>query len=649
MFLKCLGNTSSSKRQYRTVIEELCHPFSLADLRKSTNNFDKKKLIGRGRFGEVYKGYLKHYVASNYIVAVKRFFVEHGKVFKNEIELLCQLRHPNCVSLIGFCIHKKEKIIVFEYTSNESLDKHLRRGELSWNKRLEICVGTARALHYLHTGAKRTIIHRNVKPRTILLDHNMQPKLAGFCISVHGSRSMSKPKPIKVDLVAGTPGYMARELFTDDVITDKCDVYSFGMVLLEVVCGRKYLKMAIETEFLEKPVEEKIDANIKGKIAPLCWQVFIDIAKRCVRYQPDERPTMGEVEVELEHALCLQEQADITNTNAHHTLSSKTIIHPGEELEYNTQDTDSEEILKKVSQIETMFLKCSGFWHSSSSQRQYPTVIQELCHEFSLADLRKSTNNFDENRVIGYGRFGKVYKGCLQHDASDYTVALKRLDVKDSRGWEQFKNEIELLCQLNHPNCVSLIGFCNHKKEKILVYEFMSKGSLHQHLRGGELSWKKRLEICIGAARGLHYLHTGAKRTIVHRNINPTNILLDNNMDPKIADFRLSVQGTRYGSKPKPIQVYLIEGTLGYMAMEYVVDGTITDKCDIFSFGMVLLEVACGRNCLIMATETQVPEKPEQAQITNSNCDYTLFTSTIIHLGVELESNTQDSDIEEVT
>ncbi|ESW11418.1 hypothetical protein PHAVU_008G028200 [Phaseolus vulgaris] len=344
MFLKCLGNTSSSKKQYLTVIEELCHQFSLAELRKSTNNFDRKRLIGRGGFGEVYKGYLQHYAASNYVVAVKRFSVEHSEVFKNEIELLCQLRHPNCVSLIGFCNHKKEKILVYEYMSNESLDRHLQRGELSWNQRLEICTGAARGLHYLHAGAKRTIIHRIVKPRTILLDDNMQPKLTGFCISVKGSRFMSKPKPIKVDVVAGTPGYMARELFTDDAITEKSDVYSFGMVLLEVVCGRKYVTMPIEREFLEKPLEEKVDASIKGKIAPKCWEVFIDITKRCVMYEPDERPTMGEVEVQLEHALSLQEQADITNTNGDYILFSTTVIHPGAELVYSTENSDTEEI-----------------------------------------------------------------------------------------------------------------------------------------------------------------------------------------------------------------------------------------------------------------------------------------------------------------
>ncbi|KAL2959163.1 hypothetical protein AAZX31_18G253100 [Glycine max] len=151
----------------------------------------------------------------------------------------------------------------------------------------------------------------------------MEPKLAGFDLSIQGAHFMSKPKLIQVPAV-GTYGYVAMEVWTDDTVTDKTDVYSFGMVLLEVVCGRKYLMEPIETEFLEKPLEEKIDEIIEGSIAPECWQVFADITLRCVKLEPDERPTMGEVEVELEYALSLQKQAD----RAKYPLFSTTIIPP---------------------------------------------------------------------------------------------------------------------------------------------------------------------------------------------------------------------------------------------------------------------------------------------------------------------------------
>nr|XP_007139443.1 hypothetical protein PHAVU_008G029900g [Phaseolus vulgaris]ESW11437.1 hypothetical protein PHAVU_008G029900g [Phaseolus vulgaris] len=213
-----------------------------------------------------------------------------------------------------------------------------------------------------------------------------------------------------------------------------------------------------------------------------------------------------------------------------------------------------------------MFLKYCGFCHSKrTSSCQYTTRIEDLCHHFSLADIRKLTNNFDHTRIID-DVFGiREYKGCLQHDGSDYTVTIKRFndDVdKREKKWNKFKNEIELLCQLRHPNIISLTGFCNHEKEKIVVCEYMPNGSLHSHLRRGELSWKKRLEICIGAARGLHYLHAGAKRTIIHRAIKPRNILLDANMEPKLSNFGHSLQGQRFMSKPKPIIVHTIPGNV---------------------------------------------------------------------------------------
>ncbi|XLT92476.1 hypothetical protein HN873_014151 [Arachis hypogaea] len=146
--------------------------------------------------------------------------------------------------------------------------------------------------------------------------------------------------------------------------------------------------------------------------------------------------------------------------------------------------------------------------HASSSKKPYPSIIEELCPQFSLEDLRKSTNNFDANHLTEISAYNRVYKCCIKHNgASDFTVALKRLN-RETDLWK-FKKEIEFHFQLHHPNLVSLIGFCNHKDEKILVYEHMSNGSLYDYIYSKnieDLSWKKLLEICIGAAKGLHYL-----------------------------------------------------------------------------------------------------------------------------------------------
>ncbi|KAJ1406523.1 Serine-threonine/tyrosine-protein kinase, catalytic domain [Sesbania bispinosa] len=357
MVLKCLGlcRSSQRQRQYPTVIEELCHHFSLSDIRKSTNNFDKNLIIGEGGCGKVYKGYLQLDVGADGTVAVKQMsgaslYASEG--FKKEIELLCQLHHPNLISLKGFCNHKNEKIIVYEYMPNGSLHDHLHNKDmepLSWKKRLEICIGVARGVHYLHTGARRTIIHRDIKPSNILLDSNMVAKISDFGFSLQGALSTSKPKPIQKPL-AGTVGFLAPEVFLDTCVgwTDRCDVYSFGVVLLEVICAKTCVTITMEMRGLDgamsklpheesenvRPAfhpyvisrlraEEIIDPTLTGKIALECWEVFIDIIDGCLNEEPNERPTMGEVEVELERALTLQLEADARNTGGdHYSLSS---------------------------------------------------------------------------------------------------------------------------------------------------------------------------------------------------------------------------------------------------------------------------------------------------------------------------------------
>jgi len=148
------------------------------------------------------------------------------------------------------------------------------------------------------------------------------------------------------------------QYFRDITVTDKCDVFTFGMVLLEVVCGRRYVEMRIIKGFLDKPVEENIDLDIKGKIEPECWKVLIDIIRRCVNYEADERPTMGEVEVQLEYALSLQEQADITNIHGDYILLSKTIINlkPEREDERGSSSRQDEDIgITEDSDLEDMF------------------------------------------------------------------------------------------------------------------------------------------------------------------------------------------------------------------------------------------------------------------------------------------------------
>ncbi|CAK9167408.1 unnamed protein product [Ilex paraguariensis] len=229
----------------------------------------------------------------------------------------------------------------------------------------------------------------------------------------------------------------------------------------------------------------------------------------------------------------------------------------------------------------------------------WPTPTLKI---YSFADLKRSTANFKPDSVLGKGYFGTVFKGWVDKKTlvpckfgTGMIVAIKKFDLESLQTYTEWESEVNLLGRLSHPNLVKLLGYCWGDKEVLLVYEYMQKGSLADHLFRENpaiepLSWDIRLKIVIGAARGLAFLHTSEKK-IIHRDFKAYNILLDVNYNPKISNFCLAKLGPSGGNSHVTTQII---GTYGYIAPEYAATGHLYVKSDVYSFGVVLLEILSG-------------------------------------------------------
>ncbi|CAA3033542.1 G-type lectin S-receptor-like serine threonine-kinase At4g27290 [Olea europaea subsp. europaea] len=212
---------------------------------------------------------------------------------------------------------------------------------------------------------------------------------------------------------------------------------------------------------------------------------------------------------------------------------------------------------------------------------------------FDLVTITTATENFSSTNMIGEGGFGIVYKGTL---ATGQEVAVKRLSKNSGQGLQEFKNEVILIAKLQHRNLVKLLGCCLEGDERMLIYEYMPNESLDyfifdQH-RKALLTPKKRLEIVMGISRGLLYLHQDSRLRIIHRDLKASNILLDSVLNAKISDFGLA---RSFGGDQSEINTKRVVGTRGNMSPEYVIDGIFSVKSDVFSFGVLLLEILSGK------------------------------------------------------
>ncbi|GER54305.1 serine/threonine-protein kinase [Striga asiatica] len=236
-----------------------------------------------------------------------------------------------------------------------------------------------------------------------------------------------------------------------------------------------------------------------------------------------------------------------------------------------------------------------GGWHKENKDLDLPS--------FAFSTIYKATNNFSKDKKLGAGGFGPVYKGTLE---DGHEIAVKRLSKTSMQGLDEFKNEVISIAKLQHRNLVRLLGWCIHGDEKMLIYEYMANKSLDLILFGWYFShqsnpiiqqyqeksklldWPKRVQIINGIARGLMYLHQDSRLRVIHRDLKTSNILLDMDMNPKISDFGMA---RTFGGNETGACTSRVVGTYGYMSPEYAIDGLFSVKSDVFSFGVMVLEI----------------------------------------------------------
>ncbi|PIN12214.1 Serine/threonine protein kinase [Handroanthus impetiginosus] len=261
-----------------------------------------------------------------------------------------------------------------------------------------------------------------------------------------------------------------------------------------------------------------------------------------------------------------------------------------------------------------------SFKTESSRRRHVAEEIEKLGKNnisadiFTFHELSVATENFNPDSLIGEGGFGRVYKGHLESKNID--VAVKQLDKNGFQGNREFLVEVLMLSLLHHPNLVTLVGYCAEGEQRILVYEYMPNGSLEDHLLNigpdkNPLDWDTRMKIAEGAARGLEYLHEIANPPVIYRDFKASNILLDENFNPKLSDFGLAKIGPTGGKAHVSTRVM---GTYGYCAPEYASTGQLSTKSDVYSFGVVFLEMITGRRVIDNSKPTEEQNLIEWAQ-----------------------------------
>ncbi|KAI3469968.1 hypothetical protein Pfo_026631 [Paulownia fortunei] len=566
--------------------------FSYSELYIGSNGFHENEVLGSGGFGRVYRAVLP---SDGTVVAVK-CLAERGesfeKTFMAELVAVAHLRHRNLVRLRGWCIHEEELLLVYDYMPNRSLDRVLfKRPEnvdsapLTWERRKKIVNGLAVALNYLHEQLETQIIHRDVKTSNVMLDSHFNARLGDFGLArwlEHDLSYKSTAPPMlknrqfrlaETTRIGGTIGYLPPESFQKrSVATAKSDVFSFGIVVLEVVSGRRAVDLTYPDDEIvlldwirrlsdEGTLLQAGDTRLQdGSYKLSDMERFIRLGLMCTLHDPQSRPSMKWI-------------VEVLSGNIYETI-------------YVTAESETSGIIPS-----------SNTCHAGKT---FPVV--ETPRVITYEEIISATNNFSDSQRVAEVDFGTAYHGFLE---GRYHVIVKRLGMKTCPALRmRFANEFQNLGRLRHRNLVQLRGWCTEQGEMLVVYDYsvsrlLSHILLHHERKNwqSKLHWHQRYNIIKSLASAICYLHEEWDEQVIHRNITSSAIILDPDMNPRLGSFALAEFLTRneHGHHVVVDKKKSVRGIFGYMSPEYVDSGEATTMADVYSFGVVLLEVVTGQ------------------------------------------------------
>ncbi|PWA66487.1 Protein kinase, ATP binding site-containing protein [Artemisia annua] len=553
-------------------------------IESATNNFaDETRKDG---FANEYKGQIL-WPGELINIAARRLNKEWDggeQQFWNMIFMLCNLKHKNLVSLVGYCDDYGEKIIVNKYQTKGSLSNYLSDPLLTWVQRLEISVGLAHALSYIHYDESRefSLIHRDINSNSILLNDNWEPKLCDFELSMQ-IKSSQRHLSFN-DTLCGTHGYTDPAYIETRSVSHKSDMYSFGIVLFELLCSRKsvsdygdnkYLALVAAFHYKEKTLDDIIDLGLRKQMDSQSLNVFAETAYACLNEEPTQRPNIEEIVTRLENALKLQLECRKTE----HSIAAAEV-----------EGTSSSHDKGSVNFVSTRVV----------SGKKTMSSREDLSHlKLSVQDMLSTTDGLAPEDIIIKSERRIIYKGRLLHPKQFDIIGKVLLSdsVKDES--KTFWTEILMLSSLKHKNLVSLIGFYDEEGEKIIIYKREANGSLSKHLSNQTLTWMQRLKICVGVAKALNYILYDAERdfSVLHCNIKSSKILLDEEWEPKLSGFEFSMKNTVARRHRLLLTRDIVNNA--YLDPKYKKTGGLTHKSDVYSFGVVLFEVLCGRSAAL--------------------------------------------------